>query len=240
MVSHNSHWKLLFGRTLLFIAIQAFFALVFALVGDRSAWESGANLWAFGVTIANLVCVVWMVMLFKQEDQQYWNLFCIKRNHLKKDLLVLAGIMLVAGPIGYFPNVWLGAWLFGDPLIPLDLLLRPLPYWAAVAAVILFPLTQGLAELPLYFACVMPRLVNCGYKRWMAISIPAAFLGLQHFAIPLLFNSRYFLWRSLMFMPFAFLLGVVLHWRPRLLPYLVIIHIIMDLNFALMLIGKAY
>ena len=35
-------------------------------------------------------------------------------------------------------------------------------------------------------------------------------------------------------------LGIVLHWRPRLQPCLVIIHRLMDLSFAAMLLGEAY
>jgi len=43
-----------------------------------------------------------------------------------------------------------------------------------------------------------------------------------------------------MFIPFAFLVGIVLDWRPRLLPYLAIIHVLMDTFFATMLLGVAY
>lgn len=38
-------------------------------------------------------------------------------------------------------------------------------------------------------------------------------------------------------MPFAFALGIVLYWRLRLLPYLVILHILMNLSLAPYFLG---
>jgi hypothetical protein len=58
--------------------------------------------------------------------------------------------------------------------------------------------------------------------------------------LPLVFDLRFMAWRSLMFLPFALLVAVVLHWRPRLLPYLAIVHVLMDLSFATMFLSVAY
>ena len=59
-------------------------------------------------------------------------------------------------------------------------------------------------------------------------------------AVRLLFDLRFILWRGLMFIPFAFFAGIVLHWRPRLLPYMAMVHVLMDLSFAMMLLSAAY
>ncbi len=45
---------------------------------------------------------------------------------------------------------------------------------------------------------------------------------------------------GLMFIPFAFPAGILMRWRSRLLPYLAIIHALMDMTFAAMLLGVAY
>lgn len=47
-------------------------------------------------------------------------------------------------------------------------------------------------------------------------------------------------WRGLMFIPFAFGTGILLYWRPRLLPYVAFIHFLMDLSFGAMLLSVAY
>jgi hypothetical protein len=73
----------------------------------------------------------------------------------------------------------------------------------------------------------------------LALALPAIMLGLQHVAVPLVFDWRYGLWRSLMFLPFAFLVGFALRWRPRLLPFMAAVHVLMDLGFAAMLLNVA-
>lgn len=192
------------------------------------------------MAVTNLICVVFTIRLFELEGRRFWDIFRIQKKHIKGDLLALLGITLIMGPIGFLPNIWLGNLLFDEPQTSLDLLVRPLPMWAAVAGMVLFPLTQGPAEIPTYFSYVMPRFEKQGMRSWMAISLPALFLGFQHCAVPLLFDARFYTWRSLMFVPFAFLVGIVMHWRPRLLPYLAFIHVLMDLSFAVMLVGVAY
>ncbi|MCB0037965.1 MAG: hypothetical protein KDE51_28220, partial [Anaerolineales bacterium] len=95
-------------------------------------------------------------------------------------------------------------------------------------------------ELATYFGYVMPRLAANHLPKWGALSLPALLLGLQHVAVPLLFDIRFILWRALMYIPFAFFIGFVLHWRPRLLPYLAIIHMLMNISFATMLLSTPY
>lgn len=233
-------WIMLVSRISLFIGIQALFALGYLLAGSSVAWEDSANWWPFVVTVTNFICIALLVRLFRQEGERYRDIFYIKKENVKSDLLALVGITILIGLIGYFPNVWLGGLLFNDPQQTLDLLVRPLPMWAVIISMILFPLTQGLAEIPTYFSYVMPHFEEQGMRRWLAFSLPALFLGIQHCAIPLLFDIRFFTWRLLMYVPFAFLVGIILRWRPRMLPYLVMIHVLMDLAFAAMLLGVAY
>jgi hypothetical protein len=233
-------WIMLVSRISLFIAIQALFALGFLLANSSSAWENSANWWPFVVTITNFICVALLVRLFKQEGKYFWDIFRIQKEHVKSDLLALLGILVILGPVSYLPNVWLGGLLFGDPQRTLDLLVRPLPLWAVYASILLFPVTQGLAELATYFVYAMPKLESQGMRRWLAVTIPSLMLGFQHIGVPFLFNSSYLIWRGLMFILFAFLVGIVMRWRPRLFPYLAIIHVLMDISFAAMLLRVAY
>jgi hypothetical protein len=233
-------WLLLFGRTALFLALQALFTLAFAAAGSTSAWDAGAGCWPFGVTIANLICLAGLVVLFRREGKNYWEIFRIRREHLKSDLWALLGFLVVAGPVGFLPNVLLAGWLFGDASKVLPLLIRPLPYWAVFAAILVFPLTQGLVELAIYFLYVLPRLADRGLPRWLAFGLAALMLGLQHAAIPFVLDLRFIAWRGFMFLPFAVLVGLMLAWRPRLLPYLAGVHVLMDVSFAVMLLGSAY
>lgn len=233
-------WLMLFGRTGLFLAVQALFTLVFFLIGSNTPIDQGAGTWPFVVTITNLVMLAILVRLYRGEGKNYWQIFRIQRGHIKSDLAALVGLLVVGGPLGYLPNVILATWLFGDSQQVLALFLRPLPTWAVIASIIAFPITQGLVEIPNYFSYVMPRLQAQGLRRWQAVAIPALMLGLQHLAVPFVFDIRFIIWRASMYIPFAFLVGILLSWRPRLLPYIAIIHILMDASFAAMLLGVAY
>jgi hypothetical protein len=238
--SKTAPWLLLFGRTGLFIAFQGVFALGARLAGAASAWESAAAWWPFVVTIVNLICVGCLIALFGREGKRYWDIFRIRRENVKGDLLALLGTLFITGPLGVLPNILLASWLFDSSQTVLDMLIRPLPLWAVVASLVFFPITQGLAELPTYFGYVMPRLGGRTFPDLRPVILPGLMLGLQHFAIPLLFDLRFITWRAFMYLPFALATGAIIHWRPRLMPYLVLIHILMDLSFATMLLEAAY
>ncbi|PKO19196.1 MAG: hypothetical protein CVU39_01200 [Chloroflexi bacterium HGW-Chloroflexi-10] len=240
MSTKTTPWILLFGRTLLFIFFQSLFALGFWLSGSAASWQVGAAWWPFAVTLTNLVCLALMISMFRQEGKRYWDIFRIQRGTVGKDLLALLASFVVIGPLGYFPNVLLAGVLFENPETALNLLVAPLPLAAVVASIVLFPLTQGLVELALYFIYVMPRLDARPFPNLRPLILPALFLGLQHLAVPLLFNLPFILWRALMYLPFAIVVGLLLHWRPRLLPYLAVVHFLMDLSFAFMFLTAAY
>lgn len=234
-------WLVLLGRTLVFLMFQGLLALfLWVGSGPGDLWREAAAWWPLTVTAGNGVCLVALVWLYRREGKRYWGLFAIRRETLGTDLLIMLAALFLIGPLGYFPNVWLGEWLFGDPDTALAYFLQPLPLWAAVSAVLVFPVLHGLVELPLYFAYVMPRLDRRRFPNLTPVIWPGLVLSLQHIAMPLLFSWQFIAWRGLMFLPFAFAVGIVLHWRPRLLPYFVVIHILIDLSLPLMLLGLAY
>ncbi len=229
-------WIMLPARTLMFAAFQTLIALVYLLAGSATAWNASAAWWPFTVTITNLVCAALLIHLFNGEGKSFVGLFRFQREHLKNDLLAMLGVLIITVPVALLPNILLAGWLFGDSTTALGLFIRHLPAWAAYTGFILFPVTQGLAELAIYFLYIEPRLEEQIGMKWLAVSLSALALSVQHVAIPLVFDGRFITWRILMFIPFAFLLGFVLRWRPRLLPYLAIMHGLLDLATAAMLL----
>ncbi len=227
-------------RLILFAGIQALFALGFFFFGDKQAWNSSANWWPMVVFIANLVCLLLLVRFYKEEEDSFWRIFKFQKEFVGKDLLAVLGFLVVAGPVAFLPNMLLGNLFFGDINNAVALFIRPLPMWAAITSIVLFPVTQGLVEIPTYMVFVMPRLEKSGFSRWASILLPTLFLAAQHIAIPLIFNMNFILWRFLMFLPFALLIALLINWRPRLLPYIAIIHVLMDVSTAVMLLPLAY
>lgn len=235
--SRTKPWFMLLSRSVLFLSFQALFTLILWLTGRYTSLQEATRWWPVGVFLSNLVCVFLLIAFYKQEGKRFSDVFRINKSTIRSDLLALVLIFPVIGALGFFPNLLLGKWLFGDSLIALRMYIQPLPLWATIVAVALFPITQGIAELPTYFAYSMPRLESQTGNSNLAVGLVGFFLSLQHVFIPLIFDYRFILWRGLMFLPFALAIGALLKWRPRLLPYLAAVHILMDFSLAPYFLG---
>lgn len=224
------------------------FALPFRLVGFLLfqllisvfvGWDASSGWWPIAALATNLATIALLLVLTKRGTVGFWSVLQIRRESIKQDLLWLVPVIILAMPLAYIPNIGVASLLFGDPELALSALVQPLPLWAVILA-IGFPLTIMFAELPLYFGYIMPRLKQRAGSALNAIAIPALFLSLQHVTLPLIFDWRFALWRAVMFLPFALLVGFAIHRRPSLLPYLVVIHGLIDLGMVTMLFPLAY
>ncbi len=223
-------------RLVLFLIWQALIAVGYLVMGHSAPWSASAAWWPVSVTLTNLVTIAYLRRQAAREGVSYWQLIgaVFDRQHVTRDLLTVLGVLIAAAPAAMLPNIGLAQLLFGDPMAPVAMFAQPLPVAVALMAMVLFPLTIAFAELPFYFGYVMPRLAagRPGYG-WPVI-LPAFVLAAQHVTLPLIPDPRFILWRLGMFIPFALLLGFVLRWRPRLLPYLMAVHALIDLSAASM------
>ncbi len=181
-------WMMLVSRIVLFAAWQALIALAYRLSGHPNAWTASAAWWPVTATLTNVVCIFLLNYLYKQEGLHYWDIFRLERATLKPDLLTALGLALLGVVVASLPNIMLGAWLFGNAEATQALIFRPLPLWAIVPTLILFPVTIALAELPTYFAYVMPRL-RPHIGDWASLLIPCLVLAFQHVTLPLVFDT---------------------------------------------------
>lgn len=223
-------------RFVLFLVFQALAAGAFALQGAPSPWRSSIAWWPVGVTLTNVSCHFLLRTLTRREGITWAQMINadFRREHLKKDLLALFGILLLCGPVGMLPNTWVAQLLWGDPQGGARLFIQPLPTAVALICLFAFPITQSFGEMPTYFAYAMPRLAERWSSKWKAILAAAFWLGIQHMALPFIWDWRFSLWRAVMFLPFAILLGWAVTWRPRLLPYVMVVHALIDFPVALM------
>ncbi len=232
--NHLKPWLTLIIRSLLFLTFQALIALIFLSLGSSTAWNTSAAWWPFAIIFSDLVCLGLLIRFYRQEGKRFWDVFRIERQFVKKDLLFMLGFLVIGGPLGYLPNILSARWLFGDPQVALELLVRPLPQWAAVTSVALFPILQGLVEIPTYMLYAMPRLEAQGTRPWLAVALASFFLSFQHVFAPFLPDGRFITYRMVMFLPFAILIAIVMRARPRLMPYMAVIHALMDMSVAVM------
>lgn len=221
----------LLSRVTLFAFWQAVIAEVFTLQAQPAPWETAVAWWPVSAVLANLTCLVLLTALQRRDGLRLFDLYRVERHSLWREVLLSVALMAVGTPLALLPNILLGNALFGDVQQAGELLFRPLPLWALLPCMILFPLTNALTELPTYFGYVRPRLLRLSGHDWAAVIVPALFLAAQHLTLPLIFDGRFLLWRLGMFLPFAVFVGYCLHRRPRLLPYWMVLHALMDLQF---------
>ena len=224
-------WLMLISRSVLFLLFQALIALALYSAGTESAWGESARYWTFQVTIVNVVSLYLLVRAFNAEGKRFWDILRFSRETWKADLLWFIGFSIIAMPIVGAPREPLAKAIFGDVMIATNMLFKPIPPWAFLLS-FLFPFTIWFSELPTYFGYCMPRLSQ-QINGWIAWFITSFFLAAQHMFLPTILNGGYFLWRFGMFLPFALFTGLVLKFRPALLPYFVIVHALLDVTTVL-------
>jgi hypothetical protein len=92
---------------------------------------------------------------------------------------------------------------------------------------------HALTELPTYYGYVLPRLEALTSRVTMPLVLTASTLSLQHAVLPLLFDTRYLLWRALMFLPLAIWFGWIIKRRPTTLPYMAAAHGLLDISLPI-------
>jgi hypothetical protein len=140
-------WLMLISRSILFIIFQVLIALILMVMGTSSAWDASARWWTFVAILANIVSIYLLVRIFKVEGKRYFEVISFSRPTLKTDLLWFFVASPIGLPIAAIPTNILGAALFSNAMVPINMMFRPLPIWAFLLS-FLFPLTIAFAELP--------------------------------------------------------------------------------------------
>jgi hypothetical protein len=236
-VKQTSAWIMLFSRIMMFTVFQAVFALFYWVAGKSGAWQSSAAWWPFTVIFTNIASVALLIKLFRKDGEAYGDLFHFQRQYVKKDILILVGFLVIGGPIAYLPNILVARGLFGNESLASGMMFQHLPLWASWVGFLIFPVSQGFGELAVYFGYVMPRLKRFTGSAVIAVVVCSLMLGIQHMAIPLLFDWRFIVYRMTMFIPFAFMVGILVNWRSSLFPYLAIIHGLVNFSASVFLLS---
>ncbi|WP_042461386.1 CPBP family glutamic-type intramembrane protease [Neobacillus dielmonensis] len=221
-------------RTLLFALSGASIVGLFVLMGNESPLQAAEKWWPFQAILANILTFLILRGLLSKEGIAYFSLFSYKKGNIKKNVIEILWLLLVGLAAGAIP-LYLFSYLLLDSVIPPDTMFQELPVWAAVIALILFPITNGLVETPTYIGYALPRIKGKTGKLWPAILLAGTFLALQHIALPLVFDVPYMLWRFLSFVPLAMVLGFIFTKTNRLLP-IAIAHGLMDLQLVVQLL----
>jgi hypothetical protein len=231
MTERSAAWLLVF-RPLAIAGAQALLAAMLWAAGDAAPLSSAGRWWLVTVTAANLATIALLVRV-RRDGGGARSLWRFTGATWKRDLAWFLAFTVVAGPAGWLPNVALAGALWDAPDTGNAVLFRPLPLPVLAVLVVAFPVTQALAELPLYFGHVGPALRRGGWGVVSSVLAPSLVLAAQHVVMPFEPDWRFVAWRGLMFLPFALLVGVVVYRRPTLLPWLLVVHALMDAQLPL-------
>ena len=210
---------MVFARFVLAYLAQGFVAVLYALQSHPHPWLAAAPWWTVTGTLVDLGSVGLLVWLTRREGIQLKDLVGLENDNSRRDLLrafLLAVLFFVVGLAG---GIVSSIALYGSA--PPPRIMGPLPLWAALYSVFVWPLIWATAEQMTYNGYAAPRLQALTGRTWIAILITCIGYGLQHIALPGMPSISFMVYR---FLP-AFLIGLVmvplyLRWR-GLLPFMI-------------------
>jgi len=219
---------ILVSRLVLFMVFQALIALL------ANSWEASEKYWLLTATLTNIVSIALLFIVLKHDGRKYFSIFSVNRAGMKKDLFIFIGLTLVSVPIVLIPGYFLSIMIWDKPNVPAEMMFGPIERWLVYFLLIAFPVTITFAELATYFGYIMPKLKEQFKTKWAAIFLPVIFLAIQHCTLPFIPDLNFIIYRALVFLPFATLIGVSIYYKPSLLVYFAILHGIMDFGTVLM------
>ena len=229
-------WGMLALRSVLTFALLLALATALATAGRTGVVAASAAWWLWFVTAANVICIYLMARFGRNEGLRLRDIYFASRSTWKDDVVWALGAFAVIAIVVFLPSALLATVLWGDAAYPNRMLIQPLPPVAVYPLFLFFPVTQALAELPIYWGYVAPRLQAAGKNRWLVITIVGAVLSLQHMFFSFQLDVRYDLWLAIKFLPFALWTGFVVNRRPTTLPYLMGMHFALDALIPLLVL----
>lgn len=210
---------MVFARLLLAYLVQALVAVFYTLRSNPHPWLAAAPWWTVTGSLIDLASLGLLVWLTHREGLQLKDLIAFDPPQFWRDLaraLMLTVILLVVGLVG---GIAASTMIYGST--PPPRIMGPLPLWAALYSVLVWPILWAIAEQMTYNGYAAPRLQAFTGKTWAAVLITCTGYGLQHIALPGVPNLSFMLYR---FLP-AFFIGLVmvplyLRWH-RLLPFII-------------------
>lgn len=228
-------WGMLALRSAATFSMLLVVAAGFAWLGRPDPWAASAAWWLWFVTATNVASIALLARFARLEGLRLRDVYFARRDTWRGDLIWAGAFLVGSIALAMPPGTWFAAVLWGDATYPNDLLFQPLPVAAVYPLLLLMPVTQALAELPVYWGYVAPRLRAFGMGRWTTVGLVGAVLSLQHMFFAFQLDARYDVWLALRFLPFSLWTGFVVDRRPTALPYLMGLHLAIDATLPVLL-----
>jgi hypothetical protein len=209
------------SRLILFLLFQMIIAFFLR------SWGSSIKYWPLTATITNIISILILIVLLKEEKYSFFSLFRFKKEKIKNDIIWFILLLLISVPLAVIPSLTLSNFLWGNTEYYHQILFQPLNKNLLYFLLFAYPFSTGMAELTTYFGYVMPILKNQMKSPLIIIALPVIAFSVQHCTLPLVFEAKFILFRGVMYMFFSLVYGFTIFKRPSLLPWLIILQVIM-------------
>jgi hypothetical protein len=227
--------KLLFvlsSRLILFVLIQAMIA------SFLWSWKETVKYWPLTATLANLISIMILNLLLKNEQSTLFSLLRFNKKNIKTDIFWFLLLAVISVPLAIGPSLGLSQIFWGNTEYYHQVLFQPVNKTLLSILALAYPITTGLAELPTYFGYAMPKLKNEMRSPWQIVMLPVLAFSIQHCTLPLIFEAKFIVFRGVMYFLFTLVYGITLYYRPSLLPWLVILQMLIYLLPMMMLLKQ--
>jgi membrane protease YdiL (CAAX protease family) len=214
---------MLFARSAFAVAAQALVVAVFAARSSPAPWrDSAAWLPVYG-TLIDMGCLLLLAWLVRREGLPLLDLVSLDRARLGRDLRL--GLLLIAPSLVFILAGISGAgWIFYGTFAPPNIY-APLPLWAALYGVLVWPFVWGFGEQMTYNGYLAPRFQ--ALYGGAAVALVVFSWSFQHVVMPVTFDARFWAYRLLAPVPFS-IFATLLYLRLRRLLPLAFAHGLMD------------
>jgi membrane protease YdiL (CAAX protease family) len=216
---------LLFARSILAVAAQGLTAAIFAARGSADPWRDAGAWLPIYATLIDAGCLGLLWWLTRREGIRLRDLIGFDRSRLGRDVLLGLALIPPSLLIILGGNSLSSLLVYGTPAAP-DIF-APLPLWAALYAVLVFPLLWGIVEQTTYNGYVLPRFQALSGSTPFAVAAVAFFWSFQHALLPLTFDPDFMLYRTLSPILFSTFIALVYLRIRRVVP-LATAHWLMD------------
>jgi uncharacterized protein len=225
------------ARTILWIASQAILALVFLAVRHPHPWHEAGNWWVVYGNLTDICCLLGIRHFLRREGIRIRDLIGPVKMRWGHDLFYGLGLIVAAIPLLALGSYLARVWLFGaaepEKIAPYLMQRHAPPLWATLYSLVVWWIVQSATEEITYQGYVLPRLEALTGQSWVAVLVVAFWWGVQHCAVPFVFEWRYIAYRSVAFLPLL-LVFMVLYLRTRRLAPFILAHWPLDFSVALM------
>jgi uncharacterized protein len=213
-------WPLIavFARLFFAVIAQSLIAILFFKAAS-SPYLAAGRWWPVYAVLIDLGCFFLVTWRAGREGLGMRDLINFDAHRLGRD--ITKGLLYI---LWFFPLAIVG--ILGSSLLIYGTtqppqVYSPLPAWAAIYSLLIFPAIWGLMEQCTYQGYALPRLEALFPCQGLAVAIVVFGWGLQHIALPLSFDLHFMLFRFLSFMPLAVVMTLIYLRTRRLIPFIV-------------------